>query len=122
MALFFNMVDVAVIAALIIWTDAVEIHMPYNEAFGRLCILGTASTTGQPIQKKSVTGRNRCCHICQRWCDRKYGKKCSGCHLSCRPDRHKITAEGCLKLIEDEKKKTKHNLFCSLLLRVYFSY
>lgn len=137
MAVFFNIIDVAGIAAFIIWTtknpqwndnkrcrrriflqqlgrSLVDAHLnqrrqnPYAFQRGvRLAMSILDTTIASPVKTKSADGKRRRCHLCPRQRDRKVATTCSTCHFSCCPDHHEIICSSCLESTHDKKKKSK---------------
>lgn len=134
-AIFFNLIDVAGIAAYIIWTtknaqwndkklyrqrlflqqlgrNLVDSHLNQRcqnacvvQRGVRLAMCSLGLSMTQPIRTISASSGKQRCYICPRIRDRKVATKCSTCHSPCCPDHHKTICDICLELFDVNKKK-----------------
>ena len=137
MSFFFNMIDVAGIAAFIIWKTKnpqwnnnklyrrrlflqqlgrtlVDAHLnqrcqdPRAVQQGvRLAMQSLGLPMTRPTTAASKAGARRRCHLCPRSRDRKIATQCSICHFPCCSNHHKIICDLCLGSFNEEKKKKK---------------
>ena len=125
MSFFFNMIDVAGIAAYVLWTtkntqwndnkpyrrrlflqqlrrSLVDPHLNqrYQNPYAvqrnvRLAMQSLGLSITSPITTRTGVSGKQRCHLCSRLHDRKVATRCSTCHFPCCPDHHKIICNSC---------------------------